>query len=40
MQEKKLKLEIAQSKRENDFIVKNFEKSKKFLKKKKQILIY
>jgi ESF2/ABP1 family protein len=35
MQEKKLKLEIAQSKRENDFIVKNFEKSKKFLKKKK-----
>ena len=35
MQEKKLKIEIAQSKRENDFIVKNYEKSKKFLNKKK-----
>ena len=33
MQEKKLKLEIAQSKRENDFIVKNFEKSKGLLVK-------
>ena len=35
IQEKKLKIEIAQSKRENDFIVKNYEKSKKFLNKKK-----
>ena len=34
MQEKKLKLEIAQSKRENDFIIKNYEKSKKYLNKK------
>jgi ESF2/ABP1 family protein len=37
IQEKKLKIEIAQSKRENDFIVKNYEKSKKFLNKKKNI---
>ena len=34
MQEKKLKIEIAQSKRENDFIIKNYEKSKKYLNKK------
>ena len=36
MQEKKLKIEIAQSKRENDFIVKNYEKSKKYLNKKRK----
>ena len=36
IQEKKLKMEIAQSKRENDFILKNYEKSKKLLKKKKE----
>ena len=34
IQEKKLKIEIAQSKRENDFIIKNYEKSKKYLNKK------
>ena len=34
IQEKKLKIEIAQSKRENDFIIKNYEKSKTLLKKK------
>ena len=34
MQEKKLKIEIAQSKRENAFIIKNYEKSKKYLNKK------
>ena len=32
--EKKLKTEIAQSKRESDFIVKNYEKSKRYLNKK------
>ena len=36
IQEKKLKIEIAQSKRENDFIVKNYEKSKKYLNKKRK----
>ena len=36
IQEKKLKIEIAQSKRENDFIIKNYEKSKKYLNKKTQ----
>ena len=36
MQEKKLKIEIAQSKRENDFIIKNYEKSKKYLNKKRK----
>ena len=36
IQEKKLKMEIAQSKRENDFIIKNYEKSKKYLNKKKE----
>ena len=36
IQEKKLKIEIAQSKRENDFIIKNYEKSKKYLNKKKE----
>ena len=34
IQEKKLKIEIAQSKRENDFIIMNYEKSKKYLNKK------
>ena len=37
IQEKKLKKEIAQSKRENDFIIKNYEKSKKYLNKKREI---
>ena len=36
IQEKKLKIEIAQSKRENDFIIKNYEKSKKYLNKKRK----
>ena len=36
IQEKKLKIEIAQSKRENDFIIKNYEKSKKYLNKKRE----
>ena len=37
IQEKKLKMEIAQSKRENDFIIKNYEKSKKYLNKKREL---
>ena len=37
VQEKKLKIEISQSKRENDFIIKNYEKSKKYLNKKKEL---
>ena len=37
IQEKKLKMEIAQSKRENDFIIKNYEKSKKYLNKKREM---
>ena len=37
IQEKQLKMEIAQSKRENDFIIKNYEKSKKYLNKKREI---
>jgi ESF2/ABP1 family protein len=37
IQEKKLKIEISQSKRENDFIIKNYEKSKKYLNKKKEL---
>jgi hypothetical protein len=36
IQEKELKIEIAQSKRENDFIIKNYEKSKKYLNKKRE----
>ena len=36
IQEKKLKIEIKQSGRENDFIVKNYEKSKKYLNKKRE----
>ena len=30
-------MEIAQSKRENDFIIKNYEKSKKYLNKKREM---
>jgi ESF2/ABP1 family protein len=37
IQEKELKIEIAQSKRENDFIIKNYEKSKKYLNKKREM---
>ena len=37
IQEKQLKMEIAQSKRENDFIIKNYEKSKKYLNKKREM---
>ena len=37
IQEKKLKMEIAQSKRENDFIIKNYEKSKKYHNKKREM---
>ena len=37
IQEKKLKMEIAQSKRENDFIIKNYEKSKKYLNIKREM---
>ena len=37
VQEKKLKIEISQSKRENDFIIKNYEKSKKYLNKKREL---
>ena len=37
IQEKKLKMEIDQSKRENDFIIKNYEKSKKYLNKKREM---
>ena len=37
IQEKELKIEIAQSKRENDFIIKNHEKSKKYLNKKREM---
>ena len=37
IQEKKLKMEIAQSKRENDFIIKTYEKSKKYLNKKREM---
>ena len=35
-QEKELKMEIAQSNRVNNFIVKNYEKSKKYLNKKRE----
>ena len=37
IQEKELKIEIAQSKRENDFIIKNYEKSKKYLNQKREM---
>ena len=37
IQEKELKIEITQSKRENDFIIKNYEKSKKYLNKKREM---
>ena len=37
IQEKEFKIEIAQSKRENDFIIKNYEKSKKYLNKKREM---
>ena len=37
IQEKELKIEIAQSKRENDFIIKSYEKSKKYLNKKREM---
>jgi len=36
IQEKKLKMEIKQGDRENNFIVKNYEKSKKYLNKKRE----
>jgi hypothetical protein len=36
IQEKKLKMEIKQSDRVNNFIVKNYEKSKKYLNKKRE----
>ena len=36
-QEKELKVEIARSKRVNDFLVKNYEKSKKYLNKKREM---
>jgi ESF2/ABP1 family protein len=36
IQKKKLKIEIEKSKRENDFIIKNYEKSKKYLNKKRE----
>ena len=37
IQEKKLKMEIKQSDRVNNFIVKNYEKSKKYLNKKREL---
>ena len=37
IQEKKLKMEIKQGDRENNFIVKNYEKSKKYLNKKREM---
>ena len=37
IQEKKLKIEIKQSDRDNNFIVKNYEKSKKYLNKKREL---
>ena len=37
IQEKKLKMENAQSKRENDFIIKNYEKSKRCLGEKREM---